>query len=247
METLLQDVRFALRTLARSPGFTLVAVLALALGIGANSAVFSVVNGVLLKAPPFAEPDRLVHLWGNFHKANLTDISVSVPEYRDYRVLPRVFASVAAFDTGDATLTGGDVPERLSVTTATASYFPTLGVSLARGRAFTEDEETPGRERVLVLTHKAWRSRFAQDEGVLAARSSSTGTRTRWWRAAARSRVPGGHGCVRALAPRRSRPRMSVAGAGPQRAGSVEAGSDAGGARTDLARVASEMERTHEN
>ncbi len=167
METLLQDIRYALRTLGRSPGFTLVAVLALALGIGANSAVFSVVNGVLLEPPPFSEPDRLVHLWGNFQKANLKDISVSVPEYRDYRELPRAFASVAAYDVNDATLTGGDAPERLSVTTATASLFTTLGVSPVLGRAFTEDEETPGKERVLVLTHKAWRTRFAQDAGAL--------------------------------------------------------------------------------
>ncbi|MCP3143926.1 ABC transporter permease [Pyxidicoccus xibeiensis] len=167
METLLQDVRYALRTLSKSPGFVLVAVLALALGIGANSAVFSVVNGVLLKPPPFAEPDRLVHVWGNFLRMELKDISVSVPEYRDYRELPKAFASVAAYDENDATLTGGDVPERLSVTNATASLFATLGVSPVLGRAFTEDEETPGRERVLVLTDKAWRSRFAQDPKVL--------------------------------------------------------------------------------
>ena len=167
MATFPQDLRYALRTLRRSPGFTLVAVLALALGIGANSAVFSVVNGVLLKGPPFAEPERLVHLWGNFLKADLKDISVSVPEYRDYRELPRVFASVAAYSVNNATLTAGDVPERLSVTSSTAAFFATLGVSPVRGRAFTEDEETPGRERVLVLTHKAWRTRFAQDEGVL--------------------------------------------------------------------------------
>ncbi|MFP2911563.1 ABC transporter permease [Pyxidicoccus sp. 3LFB2] len=167
MATFLQDLRYALRTLRRSPGFTLVAVLALALGIGANSAVFSVVNGVLLKGPPFTEPDRLVHLWGNFLASGYKEISVSLPEYGDYRVLPRVFSSVAAFDTGDATLTGGDVPERLSVTTATASLFPLLGVSPMLGRAFTEDEETPGRGRVLVLTHKAWRSRFAQATDVL--------------------------------------------------------------------------------
>jgi putative ABC transport system permease protein len=167
METLLQDVRYALRTLAKSPGFTVVAVLALALGIGANSAVFSVVNGVLLQPPPFAEPERLVHVTGNFHSANLKDISVSVPEYRDYKTLPRAFASVAAYDINDVTLTGGDAPERLSVTSATASLFPTLGVSPLLGRAFTEEEETPGRERVLVLTDKAWRTRFAKDEGVL--------------------------------------------------------------------------------
>ncbi|MFP2927036.1 ABC transporter permease [Pyxidicoccus sp. 3LG] len=167
METLVQDVRYALRTLSKSPGFALVAVLALALGIGANSAVFSVVNGVLLEPPPFAEPERLVHVWGNYHAANLKDISVSVPEYRDYLTMPKSFASLAVYDENNVTLTGGDVPERLSVTNSTASLFPTLGVAPVLGRTFTQEEETPGRERVLVLTHKVWRSRFAEDPKVL--------------------------------------------------------------------------------
>ncbi|NVJ22623.1 ABC transporter permease [Myxococcus sp. AM011] len=167
METFLQDLRYALRTLGKSPGFTLVAVLALALGIGANSAVFSVVNGVLLRPPPFAEPDRLVHVWGNYLMADAKDIPVSVPEYLDYREMPKVFASVGAYVEDDVTLTGGDVPERLHMTLSTASLFSTLGVSPVLGRAFTQDEETPGQERVVVLTDKTWRTRYARDPKVL--------------------------------------------------------------------------------
>ncbi|QSQ12308.1 ABC transporter permease [Myxococcus landrumensis] len=167
METLLQDVRYALRTLRKSPGFVVVAVLALALGIGANSAVFSVVNGVLLKPPPFTQPERLVHVWGNYAKANLKDIWVSVPEYRDYLAMPKVFGSVAVYAEENVTLTGGDSPERLHAVFSTASLFPTLGVAPVLGRAFTVEEETPGRERVLLLTHKAWRARFAEDPKVL--------------------------------------------------------------------------------
>ncbi|MCP3168910.1 ABC transporter permease [Myxococcus qinghaiensis] len=167
METFLQNVRYALRSLRKSPGFTLMAVLALALGIGANSAVFSVVNGVLLKPPPFTQPERLVHLWGNYAKANIHDIVVSVPEYRDYLTMPRAFSSLAAFEASNVTLTGGDAPERLQLTLSTASLFPTLGVAPVLGRAFSEEEETLGRDKVLVLTHKTWRTRFAQDPGVL--------------------------------------------------------------------------------
>ncbi|NTX58279.1 ABC transporter permease [Myxococcus sp. CA039A] len=167
METFIQDLRYALRTLGKSPGFTLVAVLALALGIGANSAVFSVVNGVLLRPPPFAEPERLVHVWGNYARSDLKDIWVSVPEYRDYLTMPKSFSSVGAYVESDITLTGGDVPERLTVMFSTASLFPTLGVAPALGRTFSHEEETPGRERVLVLTDKLWRTHFARDPRVL--------------------------------------------------------------------------------
>ncbi|HYH97703.1 ABC transporter permease, partial [Hyalangium sp.] len=129
MDHFLQDARYALRVLRKSPGFAVAAVLALALGIGANSAVFSVVNGVLLRPMPFAEPERLVRIFGNFHGIGLERISVSVIEYRDYREVPRTLASVAAFTDADVTLTGQDVPERLRAITATASFLSTLGVS----------------------------------------------------------------------------------------------------------------------
>ena len=248
METLLQDVRYALRTLRKSPGFTLVAVLALALGIGANSAVFSVVNGVLLKAPPFAEPERLVHVRGNFFKADLKDISVSLPEYRDYRSLPRAFASVAAYDTYDVTLTGGDAPERLSITTATASFLPTLGVSPVHGRAFTEEEETPGRERVLVLTHKVWRTRFAQDTGVLGRTLQLDGnTYTVVGVLPPGVEYPAGTDVYAPFAPT---PEQEA----EERRGSryldvvarLKPGMTLQAAQADLARVAGEMERLHE-
>ncbi|MFP2964353.1 ABC transporter permease, partial [Myxococcus sp. 1LA] len=167
MDSLRQDVRYALRSLRQSPGFALVAVLALALGIGANSAVFSVVNGVLLTPPPLAEPDRLVDLSNDFAKAGRKGLTSSVVEYREYRELPRVFTSVAAFTDGDMTLTGLDTPQHLSVVEATASFLPTLGVTPALGRGFTEDEELPGQHRVVVLSHAMWRAHFSEDPGVL--------------------------------------------------------------------------------
>ncbi|WP_163866130.1 ABC transporter permease [Myxococcus eversor] len=167
METFLQDLRYALRTLGKSPGFTLVAVLALALGIGANSAVFSVVNGVLLRPPPFAEPDRLMDVSNDFGRAGRKGLSSSVVEYREYAELPSVFSSVAAFADDDVTLTGVDTPQHLRVVEATATFFPTLGVLPALGRDFTRDEETAGNDRVVMLTHQTWRTHFSQDPGVL--------------------------------------------------------------------------------
>ncbi|MCP3168908.1 ABC transporter permease [Myxococcus qinghaiensis] len=167
METLLRDLRFTLRSLRASPGFTLVAVLALALGIGANSAVFSVVNGVLLTPPPLAEPERLVTLSNDIQAADLEGISVSTPEYRDFSTLPRVFSSVAAYTWRDMTLTGGGAAQRFGVVHGSATLFTTLGVTPMLGRGFTEAEASPGGDPVVVLTHKVWRAHFAEDPGVL--------------------------------------------------------------------------------
>ncbi|AGC49010.1 ABC transporter permease [Myxococcus stipitatus DSM 14675] len=167
METLLRDLRYTLRSLRASPGFTLVAVLALALGIGANSAVFSVVNGVLLTPPPLEEPERLLHLSNDIRMAGLEDVGISIPEYQDFSTRPRVFSSVAAYTWRDMTLTGGGAPQRFGVVHGTATMLPTLGVTPALGRGFTEEEATPGAQKVVVLTHKAWRAHFAEDPQVL--------------------------------------------------------------------------------
>ncbi|WP_338873279.1 ABC transporter permease [Myxococcus stipitatus] len=167
METFLRDLRYTLRSLRASPGFTLVAVLALALGIGANSAVFSVVNGVLLTPPPFEAPDRLLHLSNDIKKAGLEDVGISVPEYQDFATLPRVFSSVAAYTWRDMTLTGGGAAQRFGVVHGTSTLFPTLGVTPVLGRGFTEEEAKPGAQKVVVLTHKAWRAYFAEDPRVL--------------------------------------------------------------------------------
>jgi putative ABC transport system permease protein len=176
MDTFLQDARYALRVLRKSPGFALVAVLALALGIGANSAVFSVVNGVLLRPLPFAEPDRLVRIYGNFRASGLEGIAVSVLEYQDYRELPRTLESVAAYDTIDMTLTGQDTPERLRATTASASFLTTLGVAPAMGRNFTQEEELQGNDRVVLLTHRMWRGRFGANPNILGTTVSLDGS-----------------------------------------------------------------------
>ncbi|NOJ91876.1 ABC transporter permease [Corallococcus coralloides] len=167
MEHLLGDLRYAWRSMRNAPGFVAVAVLTLALGIGANSAVFSVVKGVLLTPPPFTRPERLVLLAPNFDAFGLKEVSNSVPEYRDLNTHTKAFTSLSAFRPDDKTLTGGDSPRRLHVVVATASFLPTLGVAPVLGRGFTQEEETPGQDQVVVLTDAAWRTHFAKDPEVL--------------------------------------------------------------------------------
>ncbi|RKH60326.1 ABC transporter permease [Corallococcus interemptor] len=167
MEHLLGDLRYAWRSLRNAPGFVAVAVLTLALGIGANSAVFSVVKGVLLTPPPFRQPEQLVLLAPNFEAFGLKEVSNSLPEYRDMTTHTKAFASLAAFRPDDMTLTGGDSPRRLHVVVATASFLPTLGVTPVLGRGFTQEEEVPGQDKVVVLSDSAWRTHFAKDPEVL--------------------------------------------------------------------------------
>jgi putative ABC transport system permease protein len=164
MDTLRQDIAYAARRLARAPGFTLVALLTLALGIGANGAIFSVVNAVLLKPLPFAEPDRLVTLsqtWkgtpGPYSPQNFLDVAKSAHS----------FESLAAFDPGGLTLTGQGTPVRLDGAEVSASFFDVLGVAPERGRGFATDENEPGRTRVVVLGHALWRERFGGDPAIL--------------------------------------------------------------------------------
>src|SRR5919107_3267229 len=165
MDTLLQDVRYAWRSLRRSSGFTAVAVLALALGIGANTAIFSVVNGVLLRPLPYAEPERVVMIWNHWEGWPATWLSE--PEVADYRALSRSLERVAAFTTGGRNLTGGDAPERVRAGFVTADVFPVLGVGAARGRVFGAEEDRPGGARVAVLSHGLWQRRFGGDPGVI--------------------------------------------------------------------------------
>src|SRR5712692_905207 len=154
------DLRYSLRLLRRNPGFTLVAALTLALGIGANTAIFTVVNGVLFRRLPFREPDRLVMVWAtNQKRSNQHDVS-SYPQFSDWRGQNHVFAGVAASAGLGANLTGVDEPERLSGLRVTANLFPLLGVTPALGRTFSAEEEQPGREKVVILSDGLWRRRL---------------------------------------------------------------------------------------
>jgi len=165
METLLQDLRYAARRLTRAPAFTLIAVLTLALGIGANSAIFSVVNAVLLRPLPYPEPDRLVtvnQLWEG------TLPSVFTPaNYRDVRAQNTVLERMAAYDATGLTLTGRGEPVRLEGVEVGDGFFEALRVRPVLGRTFRPEENQPGRTRVVVLGHGLWQERFGGDPEIV--------------------------------------------------------------------------------
>jgi len=168
MNTLLQDLRYALRLLAKSPGFTVVAVLTLALGIGANTAIFSLVNSVLLRPLPFRDPARLVAL-GAFDSRRASSVpsgTVSYPDIADVRVRNRSFESVAVFQDNDYTMTGVGEPQHVIAENLSAETFSLLGAQPSLGRSFLPVEDEPG-HHVLILSDTFWRSRFHADPGVV--------------------------------------------------------------------------------
>ena len=174
MDTFLQNLRFALRMLRKSPGFTFAAVLTLALGIGANTAIFSVVNGVLLRPLPYRDPGSLLLLWEG--TPNLPRASLSFPNLRDYASRNSTLASVAGFRSDTRDLTGVDSPERLQVRMAAASLLPTLGVNPALGRNFLPEEDRKGGAPVVMLEHGFWARRFGKDPGVVGRTLTLDGT-----------------------------------------------------------------------
>jgi putative ABC transport system permease protein len=169
MDTVLSDVRYALRVLWRNPGFTAVAVVTLALGIGANTTMFGVVNATLLRPLSFPAPERLVVLWESRVDDPESFNIASWPNFRDWREQSRSFESLALFDSAGRgyNLGGTGEPEQVSGVRVTASFFRTLGVQPMLGRGFLPDEETAGRDRVVVLSHGLWTRRYGADETLV--------------------------------------------------------------------------------
>ncbi len=165
MTTLWQDVRYGLRMLARSPGFTAVAVLTLALGIGANTTIFSVVNAVLLRPLPYPEPDQLVQLRADWSGSPSTAIGSST--FVGVKAQSQSLARVAAYSGGDMTLTGAGSAQQVVTGAVTADFFPLLGVQPAWGRNFTREEDTPNGPKAAILGHGLWQSRFGGAADVL--------------------------------------------------------------------------------
>ena len=163
MDALLLDLRYAIRQLARNRGFTIVAALTLALGIGANTAIFSVIRGVLLRPLPFPEPDNLMLAVGVIGSQRA---GVTAPDFVDWRAQSRTL-DLAALQTYNANLTGIDEPERVTAGRVTANYFTTLDVRPVIGRVFTADEEPAGAAHVVVLTEAFWRNRLGGDPAAL--------------------------------------------------------------------------------
>lgn len=168
METLLRDIRYAIRSLLKHPGFTLMAVITLALGIGANTAIFSVCNAVLLRPLPFRESERLVMVWNKGAEAAGGDRTpLALADVLDWRAQNRSFESVGAFQNTFYNYTSGEVPERVRAAGVTANFFSLLGVQVQLGRDFLADDERSGAQRVALLSDHFWRTHFGADPQVL--------------------------------------------------------------------------------
>ena len=167
METIIQDIKFGLRMLLKSPSMSIVATIALALGIGANTAIFSVVNAVLLRPLPFPNPDSLVALFETDTQRARIRGSHSYPNFFDIRTQNTTFERVAAYHSSDFIMTGRGEPARLQGAVVTADLFPLLGVAPIMGRSFLPDEDKPGGGRVIVLSQQLFQKRFNSDSSVL--------------------------------------------------------------------------------
>src|SRR6185437_7057017 len=163
---LIQDVRYALRQLRKKPGFTAVAVITLALGIGATTAIYSIVDSLLFRPLPYPNASRVVQVWNTFAPRGMTEIPSSEPEFLEYRQ-SQSFAHFAGFSTGAVTLTGAGVPLRVPATWGTSELFEVLGTKPFLGRVFTPDEFQAGRDQVAVLSYGLWQDRFGSDSKMV--------------------------------------------------------------------------------
>ncbi|HSS19161.1 MAG TPA: ABC transporter permease [Pyrinomonadaceae bacterium] len=167
MFRLWQDLRYAVRTMVARPGFTLIAVFTLALGIGGSTAIFTVVDGALLRGLPYRQPDRLYHLFETTPQKEFNQREFSYPDYQDYQN-NQVLEGVAAYTGGGGIMSGrGSEPERIFAPAASANFFSVLGVEPVLGRTFQPGEDKPGAQRVVVLTYGMWQRRFGGDPGIV--------------------------------------------------------------------------------
>jgi hypothetical protein len=162
---MIKDIRYGLRMLMKNPGVSTIAVLTLALGIGANTAIFSVVSAVLLNPLPYKEPDRLVSLWENVPTHGKWRAAPA--NFLDWKKQNTVFEDVVAFGGSTATLTGDGDPEQISGTAVTPGYFEVVGVQPALGRAFQPEEYKLGQDRVVILGHALWQRRYGGDKNII--------------------------------------------------------------------------------
>jgi putative ABC transport system permease protein len=168
LTTLLQDIRYGVRLMARTPAFAAAAILTVALGVGATTAMFSIVYGVVLKPLPYRDPDRLVNIWSAAPKKGLPRAYVGMANVYDFKARNHVFEDIAALRAvANFNLTGQGEPERLNGSRVSANLFPVLGVTPLVGRAFTEDEDEIGHDQVAILSHGLWQRRFGGDPAVV--------------------------------------------------------------------------------
>ncbi|HEY9433307.1 MAG TPA: ABC transporter permease [Blastocatellia bacterium] len=167
MQSFWQDLRYGARMLLKNPGFTLITVLTLALGIGANTAIFSVINGVLLSALPYPQPEQLAMVWCDNRRQGIPDDITSYPNFVDWRDRNKTFQGMAGVMSDGYNLTGTGEPEDISAATVSINFFQLIGVNPMLGRVFTAEEEQPGKDKVIVLSHSLWQRRFGGDPGIL--------------------------------------------------------------------------------
>src|SRR3954453_12838346 len=163
----IQELRFAIRGLVKRPGFALIAIITLALGIGANSAIFSVVDSVLLRPLPLPESQSLYAVHTGAASFNRFDGPFSYPEYQDIVAQTHSFQNIGGWVDGDANLSGGARPERVTMRWVLPSLLPTLSVQPARGRNFGADETAKGRDHVALITYGLWQRQFGGGEAVI--------------------------------------------------------------------------------
>ncbi|HVF90071.1 MAG TPA: ABC transporter permease [Blastocatellia bacterium] len=167
MEDFLKDIRYGTRMLLKNKGFTIIALMTLALCIGTNSAIFTVVNAALIRPLQYREPDRIVHIWETNQQLEFNEREASYPDYLDYKSHNKSFAEIGGYTRGSFTLTGLDAPEQLPAARATPGFFSVLGVAPALGRLFEPEEDTPSDARVVVLSHGLWERRFGGDRDII--------------------------------------------------------------------------------
>ncbi len=167
MHSFWQDLRYGARMLLKKPGFTLVAIATLSLGIGANTAIFSVINGVLLSALPYPQPEQLAMVWLDNRRQGIPDDITSYPNFVDWRDRNKTFQGMAGMTSSNLHLTGVGEPEEIRAAIVSINFFQVIGVGPALGRGFTAEEERPGSDRVVILSNALWQRRFGGDPGIL--------------------------------------------------------------------------------
>src|SRR5574341_90821 len=165
-DEMFQDLRFGARTLLKAPGFTLAAVLSLTIGIGATSAIFSVINGVVLRPLPYRDPERLVRLWQNKAIAGVSGIPVSAGNVNVWRKQAQSFETVAVFSSTNSIITGDAEPEQITGAGVSHDLLPMLGFQPVIGRHFLAEENKPGADKVVILNHQLWQRRFGGDPAI---------------------------------------------------------------------------------
>jgi len=167
MQTLWQDLRYSTRMLLKHPAYTLLAVVTLALGIGANAAIFSIINDVLLRSLPYPEPDRIVTLWENNAKENIPRDDVSPANFLDWRERQQVFSEIAFANPNSLDYASSGEPEVIRAAAVSKGFFQVFGAGALHGRTFLPEEHEAGKNQVVMLSHGVWQRRFGGDKNIV--------------------------------------------------------------------------------